>query len=173
VAAREAVWDACMRENIQALGAVLVAVSAAAMACPSPRPSPPPPSSLPSPAPSTEPTASNEATTGPAPATSGAACGRLPGQPIQPMNWPFGHDATCDRAATTWGNVPHADRVCDKDSDCKLVTADGNCILNALNVAAAARPEYANLPCGNPASGACAMDRGAKARCKNGCCSAY
>ncbi|HVU03680.1 MAG TPA: hypothetical protein VHE30_18100 [Polyangiaceae bacterium] len=98
-----------------------------------------------------------------------AACGRLPNEPVHAERWPYGKDAACDRAATVWANVPHEDRACRTDEDCTVVSGDGNCINLAIAKRAASRPEYAQTPCGNPASGACPGGR-ATARCQAGCC---
>jgi hypothetical protein len=103
-------------------------------------------------------------------------CGRLPSEPFEPQAW--GHNigsagdvARCDRAATIWANVPHADRVCQSDADCVPIVANGNCFRDALNRSGAAKPLYRATPCGNPAAGACAGPRdGWKTRCYRGCC---
>jgi hypothetical protein len=67
-----------------------------------------------------------------------------------------------------WANVPHGDRACTSDDECRAL-GDGSCFDAALNVGGAAKPEYATFPCGNPAAGACARAR-ASARCAQGCC---
>jgi hypothetical protein len=109
----------------------------------------------------------------PPPAGPPALCGRKPGQPIQPTPWPYpahlGGGNDCSARETLWANVPHADRTCGSDADCAVITGNGNCFHAALNEAAAAKPAYAQHPCGNPASGAC-MPRVATPKCEAGCC---
>lgn len=136
---------------------------------------PPPPGPLP-----TEPPPPVESPVPPPPppavtlaSPQGDLCGRRMDQPVVPQRWRFGHgdpsDARCDRAETVWANVSHDDRVCSHDGDCTVVTGNGNCFNAALNVRASQRSEYAETPCGNPLSGACAPAT-KQARCNAGCC---
>lgn len=140
---------------------------------PSPPPSPTEPVT-----PTREPTppTTSESTAPPAKdlqATSPSAaptCGRMPGQKIEKVPWRFGSgNAECDRLETLWANVPRPDLACKSDSDCTIVSTDGNCINLPLSKKAAAKKEYQKAPCGNPASGACAGGKRV-ARCEAGCC---
>lgn len=85
------------------------------------------------------------------------------------QTWAHGRSDLCDAALTTWSNVPHVDRTCASDADCVVVA--GDCFADALNRGAKAKAKYTQLPCANPASGACAPWVAA-ARCRQGCCSA-
>jgi hypothetical protein len=107
---------------------------------------------------------------GPAP---GRVCGRLPAQPVAPRRWQYegvaGPSPSCDRAETTWANVPHDDRACLVDLDCAAVLEPGGCSYGPLNREAALRPEYAPVGCGDPRAGACPQQTPV-ARCVAGCC---
>lgn len=128
------------------------------VACGSHPSSPPPRSSPPAPAPS-----SVDA------ALRGQRCGRAEGSPVVRQTWTHGRSDLCDAALTTWFNVPHADRACASDADCVVVA--GTCFVDALNRAAKAKAKYGQLPCADPAGGAC-VPWDAAARCSAGCCSA-
>jgi hypothetical protein len=99
------------------------------------------------------------------------ACGRTPGEPIQPTVAQYGAgNPECDRAATVWANVLHADRTCQSDADCVIVSGgQGGCFSAALNRTGAAKPEYRAFPCGSPTAGACGPT-GGLAGCAQGCC---
>lgn len=112
------------------------------------------------------------------PSGSGGAasvCGRLPGQPVVAKTWQYasvaGPSAECDRAETTWANVPHEDRACRVDLDCGAVLDPSGCSYRGLTRDAAMRPEYAPVGCGHPAAGAC-VQQTPVARCVAGCCEA-
>ncbi len=100
-------------------------------------------------------------------ALRGQACGRAEDAPVVRQRWPHGSSDLCDAALTTWFNVPHADRSCTSDADCVLVA--GSCFVDTLNRAAKAKVKYSQLPCANPAAGAC-TPWDAEARCRGGCC---
>ncbi len=103
------------------------------------------------------------------PASGSAVCGRLPSEPEEPMEY-FGEDSDeCDRITTTWGNVPHADRVCADSADCTVIYGQGHCGHLRLNRDAATRPEYQAPPCRDPAAGACPQQE-VPSECIQGCC---
>lgn len=112
-----------------------------------------------------------------APGSGGPArvCGRLPHQPVVAKTWQYadiaGPNATCDRAETTWANVPHDDRACAVDLDCAAVLDPEGCSYRGLNREAAGEPEYAVVGCGHPAAGVC-LQQTFVARCVAGCCEA-
>ena len=78
-------------------------------------------------------------------------------------------DSACWKADEVWHHVPSTDRECANDSDCEVVNA--TCFLDTLNRTARANPRYAQIPCGDPASGACPTIV-AHAVCRSGCCDA-
>lgn len=96
-----------------------------------------------------------------------ARCGRLAGEPVQAAISPWGPHPYCDRVMTTWANVPHADRVCQRDADCVL--REGSCFHSVLNRQASTKVEYRQTNCVNPASGDCARIS-MRAQCVRGCC---
>lgn len=96
----------------------------------------------------------------------------MPDEPIQQLTWGHGdpnapETIRCDRAETVWGNVPHADRVCQRDSDCTVLT--GMCFVRGLTKQAARKPEYQTRTCGHPAAGACPPSD-EQPKCHRGCC---
>lgn len=132
------------------------------------------------PQPSTEPTAAAaaeqsddqdqqqaQATAAPT-VSAGEACGRLPDEPLAPP-YVYGDDPACAEIASTWANIPHEHRLCEQDSDCTVVYGQGRCGFWHINNEAAARPEYEQLPCMDPAAGACPQ-REIPATCDGGCC---
>ncbi|MBI4699926.1 MAG: hypothetical protein HY744_01965 [Deltaproteobacteria bacterium] len=130
---------------------------------PGPGPAPPPEPFAPAPTPFAS----------PPPPPGGRACGRLPHEPVRPLRWEWSGTnlgpASCDQAETVWGNVPHEHRACQADADCVVVSGNGGCFNAALTRAAASLPDYQQLPCGNPAAGACAAAP-RRAVCAAGCC---